>query len=101
VKPIATTFALIGLYLTFEKGYTGKQVQRTHMFLGKNRIAWPRFNPPQNKSALTVLDVLQSPESQYEMMILKWGKSVWDMWQPEHQNVRKLIEPLINSGTSR
>jgi len=95
VKPIATAFALIGLYLTFEKGYTGKQVQRTHMFLGKNRAAWPRFKPPQNKSALTVLDVLQSPESPYEAMIRKWGKSVWEMWQAEHENVRKLVEPLI------
>jgi hypothetical protein len=101
VKPIDTAFALIGIYLTFEKDYTGKQVQRTHMFLGKKRTAWPRFNLPQNKSTLTVLDVLQSQESQYEAMIRKWGKSVWKMWQPEHENVREFVEQLINSGTSR
>ena len=32
-KPIALVFALIGLYLHIEKGYTGKQVQRAHMQL--------------------------------------------------------------------
>jgi len=57
VKPISTAFALIGLYLTFELGYTGKQVQRTHMFLAEKHIEWPRFDPPIEKNALTVCDV--------------------------------------------
>jgi hypothetical protein len=81
VKPISTAFALIGLYLTFELGYTGKQVQRTHMFLAEKHIEWPRFDPPIEKNALTVcdVDVLLSPKSQYRDLIRKWGKSVWEM----------------------
>jgi len=92
VKPISTAFALIGLYLTFELGYTGKQVQRTHMFLAEKHIEWPRFDPPIEKNALTVYDVLLSPESQYTDIIGKWGKSVWEMWKREHETVRKLVE---------
>ena len=95
VKPISTTFAMIGLYLTFEKGYTGKQVQRTHIFLAKKNKEWPRFDRLKEKNALTVLDVLQSPESEYMNMIRKWGKSVWEMWKPEHESVRKLVETYL------
>ena len=32
-KPIKTAFALIGLYLFCERGYTGKEVQNAHMWL--------------------------------------------------------------------
>ena len=59
VKPISTVFALIGLYLTFEHGYTGKEVQRAHMEIAKTRRLWPRFNPPPEKGKLTVRDALQ------------------------------------------
>jgi len=93
--PQSTTFAMIGLYLTFEKGYTGKQVQRTHIFLAKKNKEWPRFDRLKEKNALTVLDVLQSPESEYMNMIRKWGKSVWEMWKPEHESVRKLVETYL------
>src|SRR5258708_288507 len=34
-KPIKITFALVGLYLMAEKGYTGRQVQQAHMQLAR------------------------------------------------------------------
>ncbi len=37
-KPIALAFALIGLYLHVEREFSGKQVQRAHMFL--ERTLW-------------------------------------------------------------
>ena len=94
VKPISPAFALIGLYLTFERGYTGKQVQQAHISLGKKRTLWPRFNQPNAKIALTVLDVFQSPESQRADMIKKWGRSVWEKWEPR-QSVRKIVETYL------
>lgn len=94
-KPITTAFALIGLYLAFEHGYTGKEVQRAHKVLGNKHLPWPRFNPPEEKTALTVLDVLQSSEEHYQDMIWKWGKSVWNLWRPEHKSVRKLVETYL------
>src|SRR6478736_2672756 len=34
-KPIKLTFALVGLYLYVEKGFSGKRVQRVHMALAQ------------------------------------------------------------------
>lgn len=96
LKPITMCFALIGLYLAVERGYTGKQVQQTHMALGLHALEWPRFYVPGKWGNLTVLDVLQSPTEQHVSMIKKWAKTVWDIWEPEHQNVRLLVKQLLN-----
>ena len=74
MKQITATFALVGLYLVFEKGYTGRQAQLAHIELGKNRVTWPRFNAPEGKAAMTVRDVLQSGEAHYKEMIIKVGE---------------------------
>ena len=99
VKQIGIAFALIGLLLTFERGYTGRQVQRAHMRLGNKSKVWPRFEPPQARlaaSCLTVQDVVQSPPGDARnAMITQWGKAVWDIWQPEHANVRALVEKTL------
>jgi len=92
MKPITTTFALIGLYLAFERGYTGREVQLAHMALGKKHREWPRFNAPPEKASLTVWDVHQgSKEENYVENIRTWGKSVWDMWQAEHARIGRLV----------
>ena len=36
-KPITLTFALVGLYLHVEKGYSGRQVRLTHMKLARSK----------------------------------------------------------------
>jgi hypothetical protein len=58
---IGVAFALIGLYLHLERGYTGRAVQRTHMRLARKRRQWPTFDPPAERGALTVVDVMSSP----------------------------------------
>jgi Family of unknown function (DUF5946) len=37
VPPIGLTFALIGLCLHLERGFSGRQVQRAHMALGRRK----------------------------------------------------------------
>ena len=77
-KPIGMTFALIGLYLAVEKGWSGKQVQRAHMLLGRRRRAWPQFDLPQNRGSITILDVLDVPEGpERDRSIHRWCKAVW------------------------
>ena len=61
-KRIGITFALIGLYLYLDRGYTGKQVQLAHMALAKQNKEWPKFVLPKLRGEVTVADVLaESP----------------------------------------
>ena len=76
-RTITTAFALIGLYLALEKGYTGKQVQQAHMKLAKISKSWPRLEPPKQTGVLTVLDVLQAKtDVEKEEMLMKWANSI-------------------------
>lgn len=90
VKPISTAFALIGLYLIFEKNYTGREVQKAHMILAQKNKQWPHFILPSEKARLTVQDVVQAQDSEKQEMIKKWGKAVWDIWKAEHEQVINL-----------
>src|SRR5215471_17237654 len=45
-RPIGVAFALIGLYLACEKGYSGRQVQRLHLLFARRSKRWPRLTPP-------------------------------------------------------
>jgi hypothetical protein len=96
VKPIRTAFALVGLYLAVERGYTGRQVQKAHMVLANRQKNWPRFNPPLLKPRLTVLDVLGSPPGvARNEKIRDWMRSVWEIWEEDHQRVRQLLQNYL------
>ncbi len=58
---IGVAFALIGLYLHLERGYSGRQVQAAHRRLAQQRRQWPAFDPPRDTGELTVIDVMRSP----------------------------------------
>jgi hypothetical protein len=42
MKNITIAFSLIGLYYAVEHGFTGKQVQRVHMLLSKQKHNWAK-----------------------------------------------------------
>jgi hypothetical protein len=89
-KPIAGSFALIGLYLVYEKGFTGKQVQRVHMQIARKQKIWPKFIASTTKWELTVEDVMKTPVGEKrDEMIRKWGKSVWQIWQQDQEQQTK------------
>jgi hypothetical protein len=95
VKAITTTFAIIGLYLTFEHGYTGREVQKAHMVLARKRRQWPLFQPPSRQSTITVRDVVLNLPDNYRTAIDGWGKSVWELWKPEQENIKQLLDKYI------
>lgn len=95
-KSIGITFALVGLYLAHEHGYTGKQVQRAHTLLAKASKNWPQFRQPEEKASVTVLDVLDAPEEQRGEMIRAWGRAVWHIWTPEHAKVVELVREHLS-----
>src|ERR1041384_5050456 len=52
-KPIAVAFALVGLYLFVEKGYTGRQVQLVHVELAREKRDYPAFVLPKLRGRIT------------------------------------------------
>jgi hypothetical protein len=92
-KPIAVAFALIGLQLHVEQNRSGREVQRVHMTLAKRRRAWPKFDLPRQRGAVTVSNVLAAPAGeQRDAMIRRWCVSVWGAWADSHAQVRALLQ---------
>lgn len=95
-RPIGLAFALIGLYLACERGFSGAQVQHMHLQLAQRSKSWPRFAPPEHMGALTVWDVMQAPAGeQRNDKLRRWGQSVWDAWSQEHERVRSLFASVM------
>lgn len=105
-KPIALTFSLVGLYLTVEKGFSGRQVQQVHTELASVKQTWPVFVLPMERGPLTVFDVVAAPGGvERDAAIRAWCRSVWEAYRESHQRVVDLLlqrgiddRPLNRSG---
>jgi len=106
-KPISPVFALIGLYLHLEHGYTGRQVQLAHMKLAKNRKLWPRLTPPIERGRITVNEPFRAlgdavrDEAAVEQAIGRWCVSVWESWKISQDTIRELVKQELNIEVSR
>jgi len=77
-KPIGLTFALVGLYLHVERGFSGRQVQRVHMKLGRCKRTWPSFPLPRDRDSMTASQVMAAQTgSERDKAIDCWCASVW------------------------
>src|SRR5262245_6010012 len=47
-KPIGVVFGLIGLCLHAEREFSGRQVQKVHMEIGRRKREWPRMHLPED-----------------------------------------------------
>ena len=92
-KPIGLTFGLLGLYLKLERGCTGRQVQLMHMALARRKREWPRFVLPNERGAMTAIDVMRTPPgSERDRAIDAWCAAVWAPWQGSRDVLAKLLE---------
>ncbi|HEX6252338.1 MAG TPA: DUF5946 family protein [Gemmatimonadaceae bacterium] len=92
IKPIALTFALVGLHLHLEKGYSGRQVQRAHMSLAKHRRQWPSLAQPLERGAVTTVQVMSAaPGTERAEAIDAWCASVWDAYRDCHEEVADVV----------
>lgn len=99
--PIGPAFALIGLYLTIERGMGGPQVRHAHGFLASLRREWPVFYPPRFTWPVTVLDVAESLEAEAHLAaVQRWGASVWEAWGTDREQVRSLSDDLLRRWLS-
>lgn len=91
-KPITITFALVGLYLHIERGWSGRQVQRVHMIMGRRKRVWPQWLVPVERGSITVEQVMAcSPGPERDRAIEAWCRSVWQAWQDNRPMVAELL----------
>jgi len=84
-KPIGLTFALVGLYLHLEQGFSGREVQLAHMALGKEKRPWPSIPLPQERGDVSALDVMTAPPGpERDRAIDAWAASVWTAFHASH-----------------
>ena len=92
-KSIGVAFALVGMYLHFEKGFTGKEVQRAHMAMAKRSRTWPSFGLPADRGSLTAADVMTAPPGpERNRAIEAWSLSVWQAFRECHSTVSELAK---------
>jgi len=92
-KPIALTFALVGLYLHLEKGCTGRQVQLAHMSMGRRKRAWPTFALPRERGSVTATDVMAAPSGPPRARAIDaWCVSLWAAFHESHHAVAELLK---------
>ncbi len=91
-KPVGVAFALVGLHLHLERGFTGREVQRAHMKMGRAGGPWPTFELPDDRGAVTHEDVLAAaPGPERVEAIRAWCASVWAPWSPHRDRVVALL----------
>ena len=91
-KPIAITFALAGLYLHFEKNFTGREVQLAHMKMARNKQPWLSFKLPADRGAITAREVLAAPAgAKRDAMIEAWAAAVWTAFRDSRDTVAEVL----------
>ncbi len=91
-KPIALTFSLVGLYLHLEKQFSGKPVQRTHMYLAKRKRPWPSFPLPRERGTMTAVEVMAQPAGAARARVIDaWCASVWSAYHESRGIVVELL----------
>ena len=97
VKDIAIVFALLGLYLSIEKGFTGREVQLMHMKIAKKKpINWPQITIPDDKGGISIYGVLQADSGEEkDKMIKKWCESVWEAYSDSQHIIRDFTQTYL------
>ena len=92
-KPIALTFALVGLYLHVERGFSGRQVQAAHMALARHERSWPSFALPRERGSVTARQVMAAAAGpERDRAIDAWCASVWEAFRESREAVSELLE---------
>jgi hypothetical protein len=91
-RPIGVVFGLVGLYLHVEKHFSGRQVQRVHMELGRRKREWPHMHLPNDRGSMAVADVLAATSgTERDMAINNWCRSVWTAFSTNRETIVTLL----------
>ena len=98
-KSIQLVFALVGLHLYVDKGFTGRQVQKAHMRLAKRRKNWEQPPFPRCRGTIAISDVMAAPAGrQRDLLIREWCISVWNAWSRERDQIVTLVKNELGIG---
>lgn len=87
-KPIAIAYALAGLYLYVEEGFSGWEVQNFHIRMTRGKSNLPAIVLPQDRGRIDIHDVLNNtPGPDRDLMIAQWCASVWDAYADSRDQV--------------
>jgi hypothetical protein len=96
-KLIHVVFALVGLYLHVEKGFTGRRVQRAHMQLAKRQAVWPPVTLPDWRGMITVEDVAQTElGAARDEAIEAWCVAVWQAYRGSRETIVQLLREELD-----
>lgn len=96
VPAIAVPFALIGLHLALEEGWSGTAVRAAHGWLAQRRGAWPTFAPPSAFGPLNADRVAEAVKPEVHARLVEaWANGTWAAWRAEHDRVRDWAEETL------
>ena len=96
-KPIAVIFALVGLHLHVEKGFSGRRVQRAHMALARRKRTWAPLPLPRERGSLTASWVMAAPAgTERDRAIDAWCADVWGAFRDSHGTVAALLSNALS-----
>ena len=99
VPAIGIAFALIGLHLALDSGWSGNEVRAAHQYLAARHKVWPGFEPPSAPAALTVSHVAGSPTpEEHASRVRAWASSVWESWSAEHAAVQEWADQVLDEA---
>jgi hypothetical protein len=89
---IGVAFALIGLRLSLDEGWSGEEVRDAHQYLAANFKEWPEFAPPAERTWMTVYDVaLATSPDEHARLVHHWAAEVWAAWEQVREDVVALL----------
>lgn len=98
-----TGYALAGLWLSIEHGFSGEDVRSIHRRMGRPTAAWPMFEAPVPPQPwLTVVDVAEAgvrvpSDRGHAMAVDAWAESVWETWQRVRPGTDDAVERLLSA----
>jgi hypothetical protein len=81
---------LVSLYLVLECGFSSEKATEgiRRALNQKGQFVW--LEPPSPLGDLTILDVRNATGfAQHEALVKRWADSVWQVWSPHHETVRR------------
>ena len=91
-KPIGLTFALVGLYLHVERGFSGLQVHHAHRTMSRVKSSWPSFPLPRDRGSVTASTVMAAPPGrERDEVIDAWSRSVWAAFRESREVVVEIV----------